>query len=267
VLLAELNIRHSRRHMPTRRVALGDTYLPTSGAAFGAVLLASVVAEHLEDLDEDQREVLPRLVADARNGLSVPRIALRYRLQTDAHGLDRSRHRIVSESFGANASPASLVLELDAHGAGPPQLIGAVMAAAALPSTGRLVALRAVEAAIARPLLPEGLVVRRLAEGVPGLQPFAPRAGTGDGDSEAAWPGVPAERRWAMEVLGLRAGMSVERADVQARFRRLVRLAHPDHGAARDGAAERLAELSEARELLLTVAPSTADSARAQRTG
>ena len=29
MLLAELNVRHTRRHMPTRRVALGDTYLPT----------------------------------------------------------------------------------------------------------------------------------------------------------------------------------------------------------------------------------------------
>jgi hypothetical protein len=270
VLLAELNIRHSRRHQPTRRVALGDTYLPTSGAAFGAVLLAAVVADHLDELDEDQRELLPRLVEDAREGLSVPRIALRYRLQTDTHGLDRSRHRILSESLSATASPASLVLELDEHGAGAPQLIGAVMAAAALPSTGRRTALRAVEAAIARPLLPEGLIVRRLAEGVPGLAPFAPGAGPAidaDESSESLWRGVPAERRWAMEVLGLRAGTDVRRADVQARFRRLVRLAHPDHGAARDGAAERLAELREARELLLSVTTTMPDSARARRTG
>jgi curved DNA-binding protein CbpA len=70
-----------------------------------------------------------------------------------------------------------------------------------------------------------------------------------------------------MEVLGLRAGTDVRRADVQARFRRLVRLAHPDHGAARDGAAERLAELREARELLLSVTTSMPDSARARRTG
>jgi curved DNA-binding protein CbpA len=54
-----------------------------------------------------------------------------------------------------------------------------------------------------------------------------------------------------MEVLGLRAGMDVELDDVQARFRRLARLAHPDHGASSDGAAERLAELAEARALLL----------------
>ncbi len=70
-----------------------------------------------------------------------------------------------------------------------------------------------------------------------------------------------------MEVLGLRAGMEVERDDVQARFRRLVRLAHPDHGAAPGGAAERLAELRDARALLLTVVASTPDSARARRTG
>jgi hypothetical protein len=86
--------------------------------------------------------------------------------------------------------------------------------------------------------------------GVPGLAPFAPGAAPrANGDDP--WHGVPAERRWAMEVLGLRVGMTVDRADVIARFRRLVRLAHPDHGAARDGAAERLAELAEARELLL----------------
>lgn len=265
MLLAELNIRHSRRHQPTRRVALGDTYLPTSGPAFGPVLLAAVVAEHLDDLEEDQRELLPRLLHDARDGLGVPRIALRYRLQTDSHGLDRSRHRIVSESPEAN-SPAALVLEFDEHAAGAPQLIGAVMAAAALPGTARRVALRAVEAAVARPALPEGLTVRRLAEGIPGLQPFAPQTGGVSDDSDSLWQGVPAERRWAMEVLGLRAGMELARADVQARFRRLVRLAHPDHGATGTGAAERLAELREARELLLA-ATSRPDSAGRERTG
>jgi hypothetical protein len=264
VLLAELNIRHSRRHMPTRRVALGDAYLPLSGPGWGAVLLGAVVADHVADLDEEQAELLPRLVHDARDGLAVPRIALRYRLQTDTHGLDRSRHRILTESE-LGAAPA-VVLELDGHGAGVPQLLGAVMAAAALPSSARRAALRAVEDAVARPVLPDGLVVRRLAEGVPGLQPFAPRSWNGRG-AEDGWAGVPAERRWAMEVLGLRAGMMVERQDVQARFRRLVRLAHPDHGAARDGAAERLAELSEARDLLLAHAEPAPASASAGVSG
>jgi DnaJ-class molecular chaperone len=56
-----------------------------------------------------------------------------------------------------------------------------------------------------------------------------------------------------MEVLGLQVGHAIERDDVQHRFRRLIRLAHPDHGAESTGAAERMAELAEARELLLSV--------------
>jgi len=251
MLLAELNVRHTRRHMPTRRVALGDAYLPTSGPAYGAVLLGAVVGEFVTALDEDQQDLLPRLLHDAREGLSVPRIALRYRLQTDIHGLDRSRHRLVHEP-GINGARQRVVLELDCHGRGDPQVIGAILAAAALPSSARELGLRAIDAAVRLPRLPEGVDVRRLREGVPGLQPYAPgevprRNGTDP------WRGVPAERRWAMEVLGLAADMGLDRNDVQARFRRLIRLAHPDHGAARDGAAERLAELSDARELLLTV--------------
>jgi len=126
-----------------------------------------------------------------------------------------------------------------------------VMAAASLPDTPRRAALRAVETAITHPELPAGLLIRRLLEGVPGLQPFAPRAVDATGENGERWRAIPAERRWAMEVLGLGPDMTVERRDVQARFRRLVRLAHPDHGAARTGAAERLAELADARALLL----------------
>jgi hypothetical protein len=249
LLLAELNVRHTRRHMPTRRVALDDGYLPTSGSAFGAVLLGAVVAEHVPGLDEEQLDALARFVDAARGGLTVPRIALRYRLQTDRHGLDLSRHRITrGDVEHGGVLP---ILELDRHGPAAPQVIGAIMAAAALPPSARRVALRFVDAAVARPgLLPEGLEVRRMYEGLPGLRPFAPgaRAAVGAADE---WRGVPAERRWAMEVLGLRAGMGVERDDVQRRFRRLVRLAHPDHGAGSNGAAERIAELAEAREMLL----------------
>jgi hypothetical protein len=248
MLLAELNVRHTRRHMPTRRVALDSVYLPTSGAAYGAVLLAAVVAEHKSGLDEDQWEMLPRVLDDAHHGLNVPRIAMRYRLQTDTHGLDRSRHRIVGEQ------PNGLhhvVLELDCHARQAPQVIGAIMAAAALPPTPRLAGLRAIESALNGWSVPSGFTVRRLLHGAPGLAPFAPGSRPTVVNGDDPWNGVPAERRWAMEVLGLRAGMAVQRVDVQARFRRLARLAHPDHGAPPEGAAERLAELAEARELLL----------------
>ena len=250
--------------MPTRRVALGDHYLPTSGAAYGAVLLGAVAADTVNGLDLEQRDALSRFLDDAHGGLSVPRIALRYRLQTDVHGLDRSRHRIVDDGVaipnrdgGHGDGRRRIVLELDVHGRAAPQLIGAVMAAAALAPSARRIAFRAVEAALARPgVVPEGLQVRRLYEGVPGARPTAPDAkanvnGNGSRPVIDEWRNVPAERRWAMEVLGLRAVMTVDRDDVQRRFRRLVRLAHPDHGGAATGAAERIAELSEARELLL----------------
>jgi hypothetical protein len=249
VLLAELNVRHTRRHMPTRRVALDGIYLPMGGRGYGTMLLTAVVAEHLDALDEEQRELLPNLLHDARSGLGVPRIALRYRLQTDTHGLDRSRHRIIVDE---ELPGSPIVIELDRHGRAAPQLIGAVMAAAALPTAARDTAVGAIDAVLRDPRLPDGIAIRRLLEGVPGLQPYAPGARPGP-NGDDPWRGVPAERRWAMEVLGLRAGMPVERADVQARFRRLARLAHPDHGAAIAGAAERLAELAEARELLLVV--------------
>jgi hypothetical protein len=215
------------------------------------MLLGAVLSEYVGRLDDEQRELLPLMIHDAASGLAVPRIALRYRLQTDTHGLDRSRHRIVSDA-SAGGGAAHLVLELDGHGRGAPQVIGAVMAAAMLGPTGRTLALRALEQLARRPRLPDGLEVRRLAEGVPGLQPFAPGFGPAPvADDE--WSGVPAERRWAMEVLGLEPEMVVRGADVHARFRRLVRLAHPDHGAGHEGAAERLAELREARFVLLAM--------------
>jgi len=247
MLLAELLVRHTRRHMPTRRVAIGEAYLPTSGPGFGAVLLGAIVAEHLPELDAEQADLLPRLVEDARDGLPVPRIALRYRLQTDTHGLDRSRHRLSSDND-------RLVLELDRHGRPDPQVIGAVMAAASLPPSGRSVALRAVVDAMRRPgRLPEGIEVRRLLLGIPGAPPppVGARRTAGAAGIAGFWGAIPADQRWAMEVLGLAADASLDRADVQARFRRQVRHVHPDHGAARLGAAERLAELTEARSVLL----------------
>lgn len=245
MVLAELLVRHTRRHMPTRRVAIGEAYLPTSGPAHGAVLLGAIVAECLPELDPEQADLLPRLIDDARDGLAVPRIAMRYRLQTDTHGLDRSRHRIVEEA-------GRTVLELDRHGRPDPQVIGVVMAAGQLPPSARSVAFRAVKDALRHPgRLPVGVEVRRMLMGLPGDAPPPAGVWIGGGDLGYGWVGVSTEQRWAMEVLGLGAGAALDRADVQARFRRLVRLAHPDHGADGQGAAQRMAELSEARTVLL----------------
>jgi hypothetical protein len=255
VLLAELTIRHTRRHMPTRRVALGSAYLPMSGPAHGAALVSAVVAANLPDLNEEQIDLLPRLLDDAREGLTIPRIALWYRLQTDVHGLDRSRHRI----FGENGK---LVVELDTHGAATPQVLGAVLAVESLPPTPRAAGINAVRAVLEGrwPGLSPDVDVRRL-DWI-ALHQRPPLAGVhwrpGAPPEELAWEGVPSERRWAMEVLGLHADMPVDRDDVNRRYRRLLRDAHPDHGAAAKGAAERIAELSEARSLLLEFASAAA---------
>ena len=247
MLLAELTIRHTRKHMPTRRVALDHAYLPMTGAGHGGLLLSTVVAEYLGALDEEQTELLPRLLDDARRGLSVPRIALRYRLQTDVHGLDRSRHRVLGEE-------GRVVVELDVHGAPVPQVLGSVLAVATMGLSNRDAAIHAISLAVnGRFRFPAGVLMRRLEFGIP--QEAPPLPGThwkqGRPPEEYAWAGVPSERRWAMEVLGLRGDMTLDRDDVSRRFRRLLRDAHPDHGGARTEAAERIAELTEARDVLI----------------
>jgi hypothetical protein len=56
--------------------------------------LELLVAEHVRLGARPADDALDRLVDVARKGtLTVPRIALRYRLQRDTHGLDLSRHR------------------------------------------------------------------------------------------------------------------------------------------------------------------------------
>ena len=247
MLLAELLIRHTRRHMPTRRVAIGTAYLPMSGPSYGGLLLGAVVHHNIDALDEDQVDALPALLKAAAGDLSIPRIALRFRMQTDTHGLDRSRHRVVEEG-------GLTIVELDVHGGFVPQVLGAVLAASELPPTPRIAALSAIRSAIdGRFRYPKGVLVRRLVDGLPPEEPWAPNVAWKPGrpQRESQWIGIPSDRRWALEVLGFGPTAEIERDEINRRFRRLLRAAHPDSGGARDAAAERIAELSEARELLL----------------
>jgi hypothetical protein len=229
--------------MPTRRVALGQRVLPTEHPGYGPLLLTCVVATNIEGLDEEQAEAFTPFLREAKRGLSIPRRALRFRLQTDTEGLALSRHRLLGESAG-------IVVELDIHGRYPvPQVLGTIMAASAMASYPRELAFRAIERAVERPgVLPEGIEVRYVTEAL--ARPRHVPTGKGRAARDEWWA-VPPERRWAMEVLGFGPQASPNRDEVLRRFRRLVRLAHPDHGGENRGAAERIVELAEARRVLL----------------
>ena len=63
---AELDIRHTRKHMPTRRIALAGMFLPTSGSADGLVLLDATLRTFLPRIDPDLQPLLERVVGQQR---------------------------------------------------------------------------------------------------------------------------------------------------------------------------------------------------------
>ena len=241
--LAELEVRHTRRHQPTRRVAIPYARLPMDRGHYGAVLLGCIVAATIDGLLDEQVQGLPAFLAEARTGdITIPGRRLRFRLQTDVHGLARSRHRLFGEDH-------QLVVELDLHSQYPaPQLIAAIWAASQLPTRPRDLCLRTIERAVGAPGIYPPEVELRIRTEMPAAHiPFGP----GPGGPAADWTGVEADLRWAMEVLGYGPTDRPERDDVQRRFRRLLRLAHPDHGGEVETAADRIDELGEARRTLL----------------
>ena len=247
MLLAELTVRHTRRHMPTRRVALDHAYLPTSGGGHGIPW-----SRRSSPSTSRTRRGAARAAASAARPsaqrLTIPRIALRHRLQHDVHGLDRSRHRVLGED-------GHLVVELDRHGAATPQVLGAVMAAAALPSRVAGAVLDAIRrvvngrwAGLAAGVELRDCYDRELARAA------APRGHGWEGrrPEEELWQGVPRRSGGPWRCSACGSGWTLERDDISRRFRRLLRDAHPDRGGARGaGGRWRIAELSEARAMLL----------------
>ncbi len=71
-------------------------------------------------------------------------------------------------------------------------------------------------------------------------------------DWSAAAFGTRCGGRWACSASPTTARPRCrDRHDVQRRFRDLLRVAHPDHGGDTDDAAQRIADLTEARRILL----------------
>ena len=96
MLLAELEIRHSRAVAPTRRIALGSQWLPTEPApGHGGILLGGIVAAHLGEVSSEVMGQLLALASDLEMGRRIAQPQLRHRFQTDVVGLERSRHKLI----------------------------------------------------------------------------------------------------------------------------------------------------------------------------
>ncbi|NBN89478.1 MAG: hypothetical protein EBU67_10385 [Actinobacteria bacterium] len=228
MLLAELEIWHSRPITPTRRVALGHLILPADPSpGFGGVLLGAVIARHLYEVDDDLHPDIQRLILEVQRGDRVVQPRLRHRFQVDRHGLARSVHRLMGEDdsaeflFGSHGNPLQQVL-------------------------GAIYALERLEPATRRALGP--VLVKSMSwRGPIGASFISFLVGNATNSVSA----LADPRAWALEVLGFPAGtIKPSKREVTQRFRDKLRLVHPDHGGAEDRASREIADLAEARRVL-----------------
>ena len=236
MLLAELEVRHSRPYAPTRRVALGRLYLPTDPSpGHGGLLLAGIVAAGVSALeDDDLLERVDALLIDLERGARIVQPRILHRFQADTHGLDRSHHRLVGDERGDG-----MELEIDGHGAVLPQILGAVYAAGQLSYAVRADVFRLLRRATRW----TGAIDERLIAFL-----------AGDEAGSFRRRGLPNDERWALQVLGFDPGTEPARSAIQKQFRSLLRESHPDHGAETEGAGQRIQDLTEARRILLHTA-------------
>jgi len=212
-------------------VALGDSWLPAEPPPGpGGVLLGGLVAAHVDAIDDELLVDLLGLIDDLESERRLPQPRLRHRFQTDVHGLDRSRHKLV-------AVGEEMVFELDDHGPAIPQVLGAVYAVRILPPESQPPVFDVLRRALRwdGPLGPDLVAYLR------------DRRGAG-----LPWRGMPTDLRWALRVLGFEPESDPGGDEIRKRFRSCLREAHPDHGADHEGAGLRILELTEARRILLT---------------
>src|SRR3978361_310149 len=114
MLLAELEVWHSRPVTPTRRVALGHLVLPS--ARLGAVL-----AKSGHEVDNDLVPDVHRLLDQVSRGDRVVQPRLQHRYQVDRHGLAASVHTMEGDGDNVHFS-------LEAKGSPIVQVLGAIYA-------------------------------------------------------------------------------------------------------------------------------------------
>ena len=232
MILAELEVFHSRNYSPTRRVALGRRTLPVDPPpGFGPLLLAGIVAVAAEDFDPDLSGELHRLTVQLESGRRVPQPRLRHRFQTDHVGLACTVAMLVSEGD-------ALDFDFDGYGSPLQMTLAAVYAAGELPRPARDRTFGMIRKAT-RWTGAIGPSLITYLSGREGVQAWS-----------AAAFADPVQ--WALGVLGLPNGDKVPPArEIRRRFRHQLREAHPDHGGETEEAAQRIAELAEARRILL----------------
>lgn len=229
MLLAELQIWHTRPLSPTRRLALGHLMLPTDPApGLGGVLLAAVVAAYLPGVPDELRPDIARLIDQVTDGQRVVQPRLQYRYQVDRHGLATSVHQLTGDAEH---------VEFDLHSMGKPlaQVLGAVYA------------LERLDGGVRRTIAP---VLHRAMRWSGPIGPSFVADITGVSRGELVGHSDP--RAWALHQLGFPADtVKVTKKDVMSRYRALLRRAHPDHGGRQADAGAVIERLGEARRILL----------------
>jgi hypothetical protein len=238
MLLAELEVWHTRPLAPTRRLALGNLVLPVDPApGFGGLLLGAVVAGHLRDVPDELVPDVHRLIVQVERSERVVQPRLRHRFQVDRHGLALSTHRLVGDGD---------VIDVDFHttGTGTAQVLGAIYAVERLEEASRHVVV---------PLLHKAMRWK----GRVGPELIAHLAGTAS--STLATLADP--RAWALDILGFPVGSPTpSKREVTAQFRARMRTVHPDHGGDQMTASTAVFELAEARRILTDAAVAAAKS-------
>lgn len=230
--LADFELYHSRPIAPTRRLALGLQFLPANPAPGpGGLLLAGIVAAFGAPLDDDDRAELLLLMQQVESGFRIVQPRLRHRLQRDRVGLLKSHHRLDAGPDGPNFNLTS--------GTGSPLVhsLGAVYAAGNLPAACQAEVFGALRKALRWTSALDGRFVAHI---------------SGGGATPAGWRSLGRDPvAWALSVLGFAEGEDPTKRDIRRQYRDALRVAHPDHGGDEGEAAERIAELSEARRILL----------------
>ena len=203
VILAELEVCHSRPIAPTRRIALGERELPVDPpTGFGGILLAGVVATFSGALDDDVIDDLDRLLRHIELGQRLAQPRLRHRFQVDHIGLAKSKHRLLGLGDEVDFS-------LETEGSPESQILGAAYAAGQIDRAHR----PAVMEVLRRAMRWRGEIGPSLVSHLSGASGVRSRS-----VGAFAHPEL-----WALTVLGFDDGAVPGKREVQRRFRHLVR--------------------------------------------